>query len=105
MLTTDNLILTRSAPDGYGGTQFIYRMKNYGLSAVSKPKEEIVQICWEVDVLEFKDDTALIFEVCHTTDLADKTLIFHNDKSLNEFLVRAFDYFKELNLLNGMLQK
>ena len=35
MLIQDNLVLTRSDPSGMGGTQLIYRIKNYGLTAVS----------------------------------------------------------------------
>ena len=41
MLIQDNLVLTRSAPSGMGGTQLIYRVKNYGLTAVNRPQEEI----------------------------------------------------------------
>jgi hypothetical protein len=32
-------------------------------------------------------------------------LIFHNDSSLNEFLEKAFNYFKELGILEGMAEK
>lgn len=105
MLTQNNLILTRTEPQGNGGTQFLYRIKNYGLAAVSRAEEEISQIHWEVDVIKYKDEKTINYEICHGTELASKTLIFHNDKSLNEFLVRAFAYFKELNTLDEMLQK
>ena len=71
MLIQDNLVLTRSDPSGMGGTQLIYRLKNYGLSAVNRPQEEINQIHWEVEVLKFKDDTISSFEVCHTTFVHD----------------------------------
>lgn len=103
MLTKDNLVLTRSEPLGSGGTQFLYRVKNYGLIATSKPQEEISQIHWEVDVVKYKNEKLTHYEVCHTTELAGKTLVFHNDKSLNEFLLRSFIYFNELNLLDAML--
>ena len=46
MLIQDNLVLTRSDPSGMGGTQLIYRVKNYGLTAVNRPHEEISQIHW-----------------------------------------------------------
>ena len=39
MLIQNNLVLTRSDPSGMGGTQLIYRLKNYGLSAVNRPQE------------------------------------------------------------------
>ena len=57
MLIQDNLVLTRSDPSGMGGVQLIYRMENYGLTAVNRPQEEISQIHWEVEVVKFKDDT------------------------------------------------
>ncbi|GIT65055.1 MAG: hypothetical protein Ct9H300mP23_06820 [Nitrospinota bacterium] len=60
MLFQDNLVLTRSDPSGMGGTQLIYRLKNYGLSAVNRPQEEINQIHWEVEVLKFKDEPSQI---------------------------------------------
>ena len=103
MLIQDNLFLTRSNPSGNGGTQFLYRVKDYGLAALSGPQEEIAMIHWEVEVIKFtKPDTA-DFEVCHTTELADKTLKFYSDKSLNEFLQKAFQYFEELSTLEKML--
>ena len=103
MLIQDNLFLTRSNPSGNGGTQFLYRVKDYGLAALSGPQEEIAMIHWEIEVIKFtKPDTA-DFEVCHTTELADKTLKFYSDKSLNEFLQKAFQYFEELNSLEKML--
>jgi len=37
--------------------------------------------------------------------LAEKTLIIHNDSSLNEFLEKAFSYFEELGILEGMAEK
>ncbi|MEK9629886.1 MAG: hypothetical protein VW455_12815 [Nitrospinota bacterium] len=103
MLTQDNLFLTRSDPAGHGGTQFVYRVKAYGLTAVSRPQEEISMIHWEVDVVKFNDDTSTSFEICHATELADKTLKFYSDKSLNEFLEKAFQYLQELDSLEKML--
>ena len=103
MIKQDNLILTRSDPSGQGGTQLIYRLKSYGLAAVSRPQEEISMIHWEVEVIKFTDPKTADFETCHTTELADKTLKFYNDKSLNEFLQKAFQYFEELNSLEKML--
>ena len=105
MLTKENLLLTRSDPIGSGGTQFLYRLRNYGLAAVSRPQEEISQIHWEVDVVKYKHENLTDYDVCHTTELASKTLVFHNDKSLNEFLLRSFTYFNELNKLDAMLHK
>ena len=105
MLTQDNLVLTRIQPDGWGGTEFLYRVEDYGLTVVNRPQEDISQIHWEVDVIKYKDTGTLNFEVCHATELAHKTLKFFNDKSLNEFLQKAFAYFKELNTLEGMLSK
>ena len=103
MIKQDHLLLTRSDPSGEGGTQLIYRLKNYGLAAVSRPQEEISMIHWEVEVIKFTDPKTADFETCHTTELADKTLKFYNDKSLNEFLQKAFQYFEELNSLEKML--
>jgi len=103
MLIQDNLVLTRSDPSGMGGTQLIYRVKNYGLTAVNRPQEEISQIHWEVEVIKFKDDTISSFEACHTTELADKTLKFYTDKSLNEFIEKSFQYLEELGSLEKML--
>ena len=103
MLIQDNLVLTRSDPSGMGGTQLIYRVKNYGLSAVNRPQEEIAQIHWEVEVIKFKDDSISSYEICHTTELANKTLKFYTDKSLNEFIEKSFQYFEELGSLEKML--
>ena len=38
-----------------------------------------------------------------TPTLANKTLKFYTDKSLNEFLGKAFQYFEELGSLEKML--
>jgi hypothetical protein len=103
MLIQDNLFLTRSDPSGHGGTQLIYRLKGYGLTAVSRPQEEISMIHWEVEIVKFSDEATANFEICHTTELADKTLKFYTDKSLNEFLGKAFQYFEELGSLEKML--
>ena len=90
MLIQDNLVLTRSDPSGMGGTQLIYRVKNYGLSAVNRPQEEIAQIHWEVEVIKFKDDSISSFEA-------------YTDKSLNEFIEKSFQYLEELGSLEKML--
>jgi hypothetical protein len=103
MLIQDNLFLTRSNPSGNGGTQFLYRVKDYGLATLSGPQEEIAMIHWEVEVIKFTNLDTADYEVCHSTELADKTLKFYSDKSLNEFLQKAFQYFEELNSLEKML--
>jgi hypothetical protein len=103
MFTQKNLILTRSNPCGQGGYQFLYRIGQYGVSLGSKPQEEIQQIHWEADVIRYTSETPLTYEVCHTTELASKTLKFLNDSTLNEFLEKAFEYFKELGSLEKML--
>ena len=103
MLIQDNLFLTRSNPSGNGGTQFLFRVKDYGLAALSGPQEEIAMIHWEVEVIKFTNPDTADYEVCHSTELADKILKFYSDKSLNEFLQKAFQYFEELNSLEKML--
>ncbi|GIT64490.1 MAG: hypothetical protein Ct9H300mP23_01170 [Nitrospinota bacterium] len=75
---------------------------------MNRPQEEISQIHWEVEVIKFKDDTISSFEACHTTELADKTLKFYTDKSLNEFIEKSFQYFEEFggtgeNVTSGAL--
>lgn len=105
MLIQDNLVLNRSEPSGLGGRQFLYRVNNFGVSAICHPNENITQIHWEVEVIKFKDGKTLDYEICRTTELAQNTLVFRNDKSLNEFLGKSFAYFKEINLLEGMLEK
>ena len=105
MLTQENLHLSRSASDGQGGQEFLYKVNQYGISAKSRPQEEISQIHWEVEVIKYQEIAAIKFVVCHDTELAKKTLIFHNDSSLNEFLEKAFNYFKELGILEGMAEK
>lgn len=103
MLIQDNLFLTRSNPSGQGGVQFLYRVQDYGLTVLSEPQEEISMIHWKVEVVKFTTPETAEFEVCHTTKLADKTLKFYTDKSLNEFLQKAFEYFEELDSLEKML--
>ncbi len=103
MMIQDNLLLSRAEPDGQGGVQFLYRIENYGISAISRPQEEISHIHWDVDVIKFDAGETMSFEVCHSTKLADKTLKLYNDTALNEFLEQAFVYFKELNSLEKML--
>jgi hypothetical protein len=78
-------------------------VKNYGLSAISGPQEEISMIHWEVEVIKFSNPETAEYEVCHSTELADKTLKFYTDKSLNEFLQKAFQYFEELSSLEKIL--
>lgn len=103
MLIQDHLVLTRSEPNGNGGIQFIYRINDYGITAHSPPMEEVAQIHWQVEIIKFQDKKTLDYEICHETELADKTLIFKNDKSLNEFLSKSFDYFKELAKLEELI--
>lgn len=105
MIIEDNLVLTRIEPDGNGGTQFLYRVRDYGLAVVNRPQEDISLIHWEVDVVKFEDVKTLKYEVCHNTDLAGKTLKFFNDKSLNEFIQKSFLYFNELNVLESMIPR
>ena len=105
MLIQENLHLSRSAPDGEGGQQFLYKVNQYGISAISRPQEEISLIRWDVEVIRYHETEAVEFDVCHSTELAEKSLIFHNDSSLNEFLEKAFKYFKELGILESMVQK
>ena len=103
MFTQENLILQRSDPSGNGGVQFLYEINGYGIAAISPPMEEISQLHWKVDVIKYTDVDKFKFEVCHNTELANKTLTFFNDKTLNEFLLKAFAYFKELDKLEKML--
>ena len=105
MLIQDNLFLTRADPSGQGGIQFLYRVKDYGLSALSRPQEEISMIHWEVEVIKFTNSETADFEICHSTELSDKTLKFYKDKSLNEFLQKAFQYFGELASLEKCFTK
>ena len=105
MLIQKNLYLSRSAADGQGGQEFLYKVNKYGISAKSRPQEELSQIHWEVEVIKYQETAAIKFEICHNTELAKKTLIFHNDSSLNEFLEKAFNYFKELGILESMTEK
>ena len=105
MLVQKNLYLSRSAADGHGGQEFLYKVNQYGISAKSRPQEELSQIHWEVEVIKYQETAAVKFVICHDTELAKKTLIFHNDSSLNEFLEKAFNYFKELGILESMAEK
>ena len=105
MLIQENQVLTRIEPNGQGGTQFLYRVNDYGIAAVSSPQEDVSLIHWKVDVIKYQEAGTLKYDLCHTTDLADKTLTLRNDKSLNEFLGKAFVYFKELQDLENMLEK
>ena len=105
MLTQENQVLARIEPSGHGGTQFLYRVNQYGIAAVTNPQEEVAHIHWKVDVIKYRNDQTLQYDLCHTTELADKTLTFRNDKSLNEFLEKAFVYFTELQNLENMLKK
>ena len=59
MLTQENLILNRIEPDGNGGTQFLYKISQYGVSAVNRPQEDISLIHWEVDVIKYHDTKAV----------------------------------------------
>ncbi|HJL72257.1 MAG TPA: hypothetical protein QGI40_00205 [Nitrospinaceae bacterium] len=105
MLVQENLYLTRSATDGQGGQQFLYKVNQYGISAISRPQEEISQIHWDVEVIKYHETKTIKFDICHDTQLAEKTLTFYNDTSLNEFLEKAFEYFNELSTLNDMIAK
>lgn len=105
MLTKKNQVLARAEPSGNGGTQFVYRVDNYGITALSRPEEDVMMVHWKVDVIKFKSNSTLEHDLCHDTELADKTLVFRNDKTLNEFLGKAFDYLKELQNLENMLEK
>ena len=105
MLIQKNLHLSRNNPDGEGGHQFLYKVNQYGISAISRPQEELSQIHWDVEVIKYQDTAAIKFDICHSTELAEKALIFHNDSSLNEFLEKAFKYFNELGILEGMAKE
>jgi len=103
MIIQDNLLLNRAEPNGLGGMQFLYKVSEYGVTAISKPQEEISNIHWEVEIIKYLSVNPLKYEICHSTELAKKTLKFYNDKALNEFLDKAFKYFEELGLLENML--
>ena len=105
MLSQKNQILARIEPTGQGGTQFLYRVNQYGIAAVTTPQENVAHIHWAVDVIKYRDKDTLQYDLCHSTELADKTLTFRNDKSVNEFLEKAFGYFTELQNLENMLDK
>jgi len=105
MLSLKNQVLTRIEPNGHGGTQFLYRINQYGIAAVTSPQEDVSQIHWKVDVIKYHNNDTLQYDICHATELADKTLTFRNDKSVNEFLEKAFGYFTELQNLENMLEK
>lgn len=105
MLIKDNLVLTRAEPNGLGGLQFLYRVNDYGVSAVSRPAESMTQIHWEVEVIKYKDAATLNYDVYRATELARDTLVFHTDGSLNKFLVKACGYFKEISLLEDMMEE
>jgi len=105
MLIQDNLVLTRVEPTGQGGTQFLYRVHDYGIAAVSSPNEDVTLIHWKVDVIKYRDSETLQYDAYHDTDLGEGPLKFKNDKSANEFLKKAFAYFEELNTLDGMMNK
>ncbi len=96
MLIQEHLLLTRSEPSGNGGLQFLYRIGSYGVACVSRPQEDVALINWEADVIKFKNESTVQYDLCHTTDLADKTLTFRNDKTMNAFLTQAFEHFKTL---------
>ena len=83
----------------------MYRVHDYGIAALSPAKEDITALHWIVDVIKFKNKETLQYEICHTTELADKTITFKNDRTLNEFLRKAFEYFKKLNNLENMQDK
>ncbi|MFQ5482537.1 MAG: hypothetical protein ACE5ER_07245 [Nitrospinaceae bacterium] len=104
MLIQENLVLTRAEPNGNGGLQFLYRVRQYGVACCSAPKEDVTMINWEADVIKFKNQETLQFDVCHNTKLADHTLTFRNDKGMNDFLQKAFLYFEELNQLEKMME-
>ena len=105
MLTQENQVLTRIEPNGQGGTQFLYRVNDYGVTAVTTPQEDVALIHWQVDVIKYHNNETLQYDLCHTTELASKSLTFRNDKSVNEFLEKAFVYFTELKNLENMLEK
>ena len=105
MLTQENQVLARIEPNGQGGIQFLYRVNQYGIAAVTSPQENVAHIHWKVDVIKYHNNETLKYDLCHVTELADKTLTFRNDKSVNEFLKKAFGYFTELQNLENMLEK
>ena len=105
MLNQQNQVLSRIEPNGQGGTQFLYRVNDYGIAAVTNPQEDVAHIHWRVDVIKYKNNDTLQYDLCHTTELANKSLTFRNDKSVNEFLGKAFACFKELQNLENMLEK
>jgi len=105
MLTQENQVLARIEPNGQGGIQFLYRVNQYGIAAVTSPQENVNHIHWKVDVIKYHNNETLQYDLCHATELADKTLTFRNDKSVNEFLKKAFVYFTELQSLENMLGK
>jgi hypothetical protein len=103
MIIQEHLLLNRAEPNGLGGVQFLYKVNDYGVTAISKPQENISNIHWEVDIIKYSNVSPIDYEVCHNTELTDKTLKFFSDKMLNEFLEKAFGYLKELGSLEKML--
>ncbi len=64
MLIQENQVLTRIEPNGQGGTQFLYRVNDYGIAAVSSPQEDVTLIHWKVDVIKYREADTMKYDLC-----------------------------------------
>ncbi len=92
MITNKNLIEERTR---LGGIQRIYRVGDYGLSVVNSPILHSYRFAWETAVLKFNGEGINDFKLDYSTPLTNDIEVFFTDKETNEFLKKAFIYFKK----------
>lgn len=89
-------MVSRRPHDPFIGEQRIYRVGNYGLSCVNAQELHIFDFAWEIAVIKFHGPTVEDFKLNYDTPLTDDVEVFDSDVETNEFIKKAFEYFKEV---------
>jgi hypothetical protein len=85
--------LVEEKPSEIGGTQRIYRWKDWGLSLINSPMAHAFPFAWEAAVIKFKDVNGNAFDLSYKTELTSDVEVFDTNKETNEFILRAKELF------------
>ena len=98
MLTDEYLVEEHPHLSAFiGGVQRIYRVGNYGLSVVNGTSLHSYAFAWEIAVIKFKSKNSEdCFSLDYSTLLTNDVEVFSSDEETNEFLKKAFIYFRKI---------
>ena len=99
-MTDENLVSERNHPSIFiGGTQRIYRIGNWGISAINGRGAHPFSCgnwAWECAVIHFNSKDNYDFELRYDTPLTDNVEVFSTVDETNKFLEKAFKWMNKV---------